>query len=300
MGCLKSGARSLTKSAAEFQMAVEAFRLSAAEAAEPPSPAEPRRQRVVQNLARAKHQIDRLTRSLKIKMKKPGRPAMAKKERKKARDELREADFESTSSASASAALASSEATGAMRRTPASRGATRKRGWIPSVIVPQAAPTVRSLLSVVPVAAAPAAAAPASRLAAVPAAAVAAVPSVMVAEAAASPVAAVPAGVEAAVLAALAEALGQAVPTSGARFRRTAHGTFRIAEGLNKTFIAHRPSDIEKERHVVFVLPSMTKFHNRLGWELFKKLVAGDIDKAQAKELRSRLLAELDRQNRVT
>ena len=60
--------------------------------------------------------------------------------------------------------------------------------------------------------------------------------------------------------------------------------------GKTTTFIMLRASRSEKERHVITAKPSMTEFHNGVGWELFEKLVAGDVDKVQARLLRSQLL----------
>ena len=59
--------------------------------------------------------------------------------------------------------------------------------------------------------------------------------------------------------------------------------------GKINTFIMFSASDSEKGRFVILVTPSMTEFHNSIGWELFQKLVAGDIDQVQARLLLSQL-----------
>ena len=41
--------------------------------------------------------------------------------------------------------------------------------------------------------------------------------------------------------------------------------------GKTTTFIMLRASRSEKERHVISVTPSMTEFHNGVGWELFER-----------------------------
>jgi len=285
----------------ELQIAHEAHNSLAAEprsAAEPRLSAEQQPERIANGLALARRQLEHLIDSVNDKMKMQGQPATLKKEKKKAPDEPRKAPIKSTASASTSAALSLSGATGKKRPTPGSSalfaappGAAGKKSRTPASSTASAAPNVRFCLSAAPVAAAPAApvgaTAPAARVAARPAAAVSAVLVATVPAAPASPVAAAPAEAEAG--AALPAGLVREVPTFRTKTRRTALGTFRIAEAANKTFIMFQAPDSEKECHVLSVSPRLTPFHNRLGWEVFEKLVAGEIDKAQAKVLRSEL-----------
>jgi len=67
---------------------------------------------------------------------------------------------------------------------------------------------------------------------------------------------------------------------------------FRITEGGTQTYITCMAPDDHKPKLVVSVTRTTSEFHNFIGWELFEKLVAGELDQAQAKELRSQLVVK--------
>jgi hypothetical protein len=252
MSSLTKKINKLRMAATRFRAAADAYNASAAEepqsAAEPLSAAEPR--------SAAAPQCDGISKGLpsnkriRHKTNMEGKTATEKKEEKKVHDEPRKSDAKLTADASASAAPAPSGEIAKKRRNPFSSASV-------------AAPNVRDSLLAAPVAA-------------VPAATVAAVPP--------SPIAAVPALAGAALAAVLAEV--KVMRQSKDKTLRNDLGVFRITTAKWQTYITCQAPHNYRPVLLVTVTEHMSPFHRQIGWDLFAKLVTGEIDKVKAKELR--------------
>ena len=241
-------------------------------------------------------QLDQhLTHSFKQDLQNTGKPATVEEEKKQAHDGPQKADMASTASASATAKKKRSR--GARGWLTASLRAVRKmRRTSASSAAPFASTAQVSLL------AAPVTAAPAP---------VAAAPAALVAEAAALSsrrdlVSATVAGSGSATVTGSGSATvagsgsassggptGHTCPTCGRSFGdrigQTALGVFRLSGGKKVTFIRFQAFGNPTPRHVIQVTAHMSEFHLGICWELFEKLVAGEIDKAQSQLMRQQL-----------
>lgn len=142
------------------------------------------------------------------------------------------------------------------------------------------APIAQVSLSAASVAAVPAAlvmVAPAAAVVTAPAAAVTAVPAALVTAVRTIPAAYMPASVFAAVPAIPVAAS----PTSPTKIRHTEWGIFKITEGAQQTYITCQARDSEKRRLVIALTQNESEFHNGIGWELFEKLVSGEVEGAE-------------------
>ena len=90
-----------------------------------------------------------------------------------------------------------------------------------------------------------------------------------------------------------AAALAVSLPVEGPELGKTqdtALGIFRLVTAAKQTYVTLKAPHTDKACLVVSVSQHMSKFHNSIGWELFRGLFSGHLNKAGALEMRKELV----------